>query len=69
MAALGKLALAAGESYAAEGFGGAVHDVVEAPLPGIRFFVVEEIVAEDDRAFVVLENKMKLVRFRIGDAD
>src|SRR5271154_4832929 len=67
--ALGKLALAAGEFYAAEGFGGAVHYVVEAPLPGVRFLVVEEIVAEDDRALVVLEKKRKVVWFRIGDAD
>jgi hypothetical protein len=61
--------LAAPQLHAPERLRDALVHVVHAPLPCVRFWIVDEIVAETDGALIVLENKRKLIVFQIRQAD
>src|SRR5690242_10365207 len=61
--------LLARERHPAERFGDALFNVVHAPLPGVRFGVIYEVIREGDLTFVIFEHEWKFTRLRGGCAN
>src|SRR5271154_5070315 len=67
--ATGNERLVVGEFHACEGFRDAVCYVVHAPLPSVRFRVIDEFIFESDFALFILENERQFIFLWTGNAD